>query len=203
MNPRPSDYKSDALPTELRQHSANRRNITKGHVNCKGTLWKTCANLTLFRWAQLSPYPHSIFRLRAGRIILHSVGAILAAPTLARNFRFSKSVWHAPGPTGERMIWKRIECRSPEKPARCWSQRFTDSPLPRRSFLRRASARRYGPCLSCPELLSDGSCRSAHAGLYRFGRRARFLLLPAASGHAGPSTVPTANYADFVRVHRI
>src|SRR5258708_15405300 len=36
LNPRPSDYKSDALPTELRQHGSNRENITKGHVNCKG-----------------------------------------------------------------------------------------------------------------------------------------------------------------------
>src|SRR5271169_4624829 len=43
LNPRPSDYKSDALPTELRQHGANQRNITKGYFNCKGTLWKTCA----------------------------------------------------------------------------------------------------------------------------------------------------------------
>jgi hypothetical protein len=45
LNPRPSDYKSDALPTELRQHGANRENISKGNTNCKGTLWKTCANL--------------------------------------------------------------------------------------------------------------------------------------------------------------
>src|SRR6266446_8459561 len=36
LNPRPSDYKSDALPTELRQHGSNRENITKGHENCKG-----------------------------------------------------------------------------------------------------------------------------------------------------------------------
>ena len=47
LNPRPSDYKSDALPTELRQHGANRRNITKGYVNCKVTLWKTCANFDI------------------------------------------------------------------------------------------------------------------------------------------------------------
>src|ERR1700688_389675 len=46
LNPRPSDYKSDALPTELRQHGANRGNITKGYENCKGSLWKTCANPT-------------------------------------------------------------------------------------------------------------------------------------------------------------
>jgi hypothetical protein len=31
LNPRPSDYKSDALPTELRQHGSNRENITKGN----------------------------------------------------------------------------------------------------------------------------------------------------------------------------
>src|SRR3979490_45510 len=36
LNPRPSDYKSDALPTELRRHGSNRENITKGHENCKG-----------------------------------------------------------------------------------------------------------------------------------------------------------------------
>src|SRR3982074_1560969 len=35
LNPRPSDYKSDALPTELRQHGSHRENITKGHENCK------------------------------------------------------------------------------------------------------------------------------------------------------------------------
>ena len=37
LNPRPSDYKSDALPTELRQRSSNQRKIPKGHLNCKGT----------------------------------------------------------------------------------------------------------------------------------------------------------------------
>ncbi len=46
LNPRPSDYKSDALPTELRQHGANRGNITEGYANCKVALWKTCANFT-------------------------------------------------------------------------------------------------------------------------------------------------------------
>jgi hypothetical protein len=46
LNPRPSDYKSDALPTELRQHGANRENISKRNRNCKDTLWKTCAKLT-------------------------------------------------------------------------------------------------------------------------------------------------------------
>ncbi len=35
LNPRPSDYKSDALPTELRQRSSNRKKITKGQLNCK------------------------------------------------------------------------------------------------------------------------------------------------------------------------
>src|SRR5882762_138268 len=36
LNPRPSDYKSDALPTDLRQHGSNRENITKRNFNCKG-----------------------------------------------------------------------------------------------------------------------------------------------------------------------
>ena len=63
MNPRPSDYKSDALPTELRQHGANRGNITKGNYNCKGPLWKTCANLThLSMGPVLSPHPPSILK---------------------------------------------------------------------------------------------------------------------------------------------
>src|ERR1700689_416542 len=63
LNPRPSDYKSDALPTELRQHGANRGNITKGHDNCKGTLWKTCANFTHLPMSPiLSPHPRSIFK---------------------------------------------------------------------------------------------------------------------------------------------
>ena len=35
LNPRPSDYKSDALPTELRQRSSNQTNISKGQYNCK------------------------------------------------------------------------------------------------------------------------------------------------------------------------
>ena len=35
MNPRPSDYKSDALPTELRQRSSNRKKISEGHFDCK------------------------------------------------------------------------------------------------------------------------------------------------------------------------
>ena len=63
MNPRPSDYKSDALPTELRQHGANRGNITKGNLNCKGLLWKTCANLTHKPIGSiLSPHLRSIFK---------------------------------------------------------------------------------------------------------------------------------------------
>ena len=63
LNPRPSDYKSDALPTELRQHGANRRNITKGYVNCKGTLWKTCANFTHLRaGSNESSHPGLIFK---------------------------------------------------------------------------------------------------------------------------------------------
>jgi hypothetical protein len=62
LNPRPSDYKSDALPTELRQHGANRENITKRNYNCKGPLWKTCANLThLPLGSILSPHPRPIF----------------------------------------------------------------------------------------------------------------------------------------------
>src|ERR1700735_385024 len=35
LNPRPSDYKSDALPTELRQHCANRTKLSHRHSNCK------------------------------------------------------------------------------------------------------------------------------------------------------------------------
>jgi hypothetical protein len=35
LNPRPSDYKSDALPTELRQRSSNQKKITKGQPDCK------------------------------------------------------------------------------------------------------------------------------------------------------------------------
>ena len=35
LNPRPSDYKSDALPTELRQRSSNQKKITKGQLDCK------------------------------------------------------------------------------------------------------------------------------------------------------------------------
>ena len=58
LNPRPSDYKSDALPAELRQHGANQRNISKGHRNCKGPLWKTCANFTLLASGlQIEPTP--------------------------------------------------------------------------------------------------------------------------------------------------
>src|SRR5271169_5090646 len=63
LNPRPSDYKSDALPTELRQHGANRGNITKRNSNCKGPLWKTCANLTDSPMGSFqSPHPRSIFK---------------------------------------------------------------------------------------------------------------------------------------------
>ena len=63
MNPRPSDYKSDALPTELRQHGSNRENITKGNINCKGTLWKTCANPGLLPEGPVSsPHSYPIFR---------------------------------------------------------------------------------------------------------------------------------------------
>ena len=64
MNPRPSDYKSDALPTELRQHGANRGNITEGYANCKATLWKTCANFTHI-------VTHDVSQYRAGKSILH------------------------------------------------------------------------------------------------------------------------------------
>ena len=63
MNPRPSDYKSDALPTELRQHGANRGNITKGNYNCKGPLWKTCANLTQLPMGSIeNPHPRLKFK---------------------------------------------------------------------------------------------------------------------------------------------
>ncbi len=63
LNPRPSDYKSDALPTELRQHGANRGNITKRNWNCKGLLWKTCANLdTLPAGLFECPHPRSIIK---------------------------------------------------------------------------------------------------------------------------------------------
>ncbi len=36
LNPRPSDYKSDALPAELRQRGSNRTRISNGRKNCKG-----------------------------------------------------------------------------------------------------------------------------------------------------------------------
>jgi hypothetical protein len=63
LNPRPSDYKSDALPTELRQHGANRGNITKGYLNCKAPLWKTCANLDHLPVGSLqSPHLRSILK---------------------------------------------------------------------------------------------------------------------------------------------
>ena len=63
LNPRPSDYKSDALPTELRQHGANLEKITKGNSNCKGLLWKTCANLIhLSMGSVIGPHPPSILR---------------------------------------------------------------------------------------------------------------------------------------------
>src|SRR5712664_3522997 len=51
LNPRPSDYKSDALPTELRQHGSNRGNITKGQENCKGLygrVWVISRRLPLY-----------------------------------------------------------------------------------------------------------------------------------------------------------
>jgi hypothetical protein len=35
LNPRPSDYKSDALPTELRQHCSNRAKLSYRQSNCK------------------------------------------------------------------------------------------------------------------------------------------------------------------------
>src|SRR5437660_3581002 len=44
LNPRPSDYKSDALPTELRQRSSNQGTISKGHLNCKGEVAQTAAS---------------------------------------------------------------------------------------------------------------------------------------------------------------
>ena len=70
MNPRPSDYKSDALPTELRQHGANRRNITKRYVNCKGALWKTCANLDRSSVGSIqSPHLRSIFKTVLEKIL--------------------------------------------------------------------------------------------------------------------------------------
>src|SRR5262249_13277859 len=34
LNPRPSDYKSDALPSELRQRGANHKRISKRHDDC-------------------------------------------------------------------------------------------------------------------------------------------------------------------------
>jgi uncharacterized protein len=69
LNPRPSDYKSDALPTELRQHGANRGNITKGNFNCKIALWKICANLTqAARGPFPGPHPPHTPQVRAGRI---------------------------------------------------------------------------------------------------------------------------------------
>jgi hypothetical protein len=36
LNPRPSDYKSDALPTELRQHGANQKRITNRAFELQG-----------------------------------------------------------------------------------------------------------------------------------------------------------------------
>ena len=36
LNPRPSDYKSDALPTELRQPSLNQEKLSHRQSNCKG-----------------------------------------------------------------------------------------------------------------------------------------------------------------------
>ena len=38
LNPRPSDYKSDALPTELRQHGANVRRITNRASELQGDI---------------------------------------------------------------------------------------------------------------------------------------------------------------------
>lgn len=35
LNPRPSDYKSDALPTELRQPCSNRTKVSQRQSNCK------------------------------------------------------------------------------------------------------------------------------------------------------------------------
>src|ERR1700722_7623606 len=35
LNPRPSDYKSDALPTELRQPCSNRAKLSHRQLNCK------------------------------------------------------------------------------------------------------------------------------------------------------------------------
>ena len=49
LNPRPSDYKSDALPTELRQPCSNRAKVSHRQLNCKQALQpgKSCARARL------------------------------------------------------------------------------------------------------------------------------------------------------------
>ena len=40
LNPRPSDYKSDALPAELRQHGSNRTSIPKTATALQGRMYR-------------------------------------------------------------------------------------------------------------------------------------------------------------------
>jgi hypothetical protein len=60
LNPRPSDYKSDALPTELRQPCSNRTKLSQRQSNCKQVSrpCKPLASTALIRFcfAFLTPY---------------------------------------------------------------------------------------------------------------------------------------------------
>ena len=71
MNPRPSDYKSDALPTELRQHGANQRNISKGTKIARAPVEDLC-KLHLFPGGlQIEPTPAFDLQDHARKFILH------------------------------------------------------------------------------------------------------------------------------------
>lgn len=60
LNPRPSDYKSDALPTELRQPCSNRTKLSQRQSDCKqvSRSCKPLASIALIRHFFVCPMPY-------------------------------------------------------------------------------------------------------------------------------------------------
>jgi hypothetical protein len=70
LNPRPSDYKSDALPAELRQRYSNRVRIAErakklqGGVRDRSTsIARPVENNGLFSASPIAPIPFSVYSL--------------------------------------------------------------------------------------------------------------------------------------------
>jgi hypothetical protein len=72
LNPRPSDYKSDALPTELRQPCANRANISQRQSNCKQVSPPPAKPLPACHLSWLIQFPGCPIVQRAWQIRNHS-----------------------------------------------------------------------------------------------------------------------------------